>query len=572
MRDSQRKNQKTSSDMRGVPLRLRRTLRRMSRYREILSALLHHGFGDVVRAIDSVSYRRMLGSLVPPQHREPRPERLRALLEELGPTFVKIGQLLSHRSDLIPASWLVELEKLRGAVPPASTQAIRQVIEQDLGQPLAQIFAQFDEVPMASASVAQVHRACLLGKNGEPGDVVAVKVQRPGIRPVMESDLAILMSLARIAVRRIPSLAPFRPVEAVKELERAVLTELDFQNEAGNMVLFRKNFSGNQNVTAPRPYLELCQNRVLVMEYWEGVPVGQWTGDAPQASLLARQGAEAVLKQVFEDRFFHADPHGGNILVTPEGLLVFLDFGQTGTLLPGQGRFLAGILTDLLRRDSKRAVRAIVNWSGYPSPETERLMLDDMERLIALAVPSSSGVVDVGEMVGGMFSMIRRYGISVPSNFYLLAKCLATIEDIALHLDSRFDFVNSSRPFVTNLLRREFQDGAWASEAAGMGEDAYFLLRDVPGDLRDILGRLRDGRLRMELGHTGLEGLRQSLSRASVRISAAVLLASMIMGSSLLVHSLIPPLVFGVPVIGVLGFVVSGIMGTVFLVDLWRHR
>ena len=597
----------------------------MTRYTEILSILLRYGFGDLVRKVDHGVYRRLRGTGRDSRRARrtwSRPERMRRALEELGPTFIKGGQLLSHRPDILPRDWIVEFGKLRHQVPPAGPEGIRRIVEKDLGAPPEEIFEFFDPVPVASASIAQVYRArlksdpdCGVTRNGGaasgdtasdgannaenetaktgtaepdernaasasrqesvPGAQVAVKIQRPGIRRIIEADLAILRDMARIAEKRNPSLAVFHPVESVRELERALLYELDFRNEADNLETFRRNFADDDEVTAPKPFRKFSSRRILTMEWLDGIPVGDeelLDKAGVDCEALARRGAEAVLRQIFEHRFFHADPHGGNIFVLEGGVIAFLDFGQAGSILPSQRLFLVDLFSALIRNDAPRAVRAIQNLSGRRDPDAVRHLTSDIEMIIERYLSRPFGRLEIGEMIAAFFDMVRRYNIEIPTNFYLLAKALATIEDIACTLNPDFDFLHASRPFVKRMIRKELGPGRIAEQAAGAASDTVKFLRDLPGEMQDMTSLLKSGKFRVEIALKDMDKLDSTVKRTVTRLAAAVLLAAMIMGSSLLVLSGIPPLFYSVPVIGVLGFLISGVVAVVLLIDLWRHH
>jgi len=552
-----------------------RTLRRVNRYSEILGVLVRYGFADMVRKIDggvrfrSKNLQRQKGNWT-------RPKRMRRALEELGPTFVKIGQLLSHRPDILASDWITEFEKLRSMVPPVGSKEIFEVLEEELGAPPEEVFQNFNPSPIASASIAQVHRAKLLSKTPTTHAIdVAVKIQRPGIRRTIEVDLFILRDMARILERTSSSIAQFKPVEAIRELEYALLQELDFRNEAENLRCFRRNFEDNPLVKAPEPFPHYSSRRVLTMSFIDGIPVGDCLGHDSKGvdrTAIARLGAEAVLRQIFEHRFFHSDPHGGNILIIPGNKIAFLDFGQVGTILPSQRIFLADILEAMINSDVPHAVRAVFTWSGYREPEFIRRFTMDMELLIQRYITRPFGRIEIGEVFSAMVNLIKHYEIEIPSNFYLLAKALLTIESIASALEPSFDFKQISTPFVREMIAKELSPTKIAKKIVQTSGDTLRLMQNLPNEAFDILRMIREGRIRTEVEIRNTKILITTLRKVITRLSVSVFLAAMIMGSSILVQSRIPPLILGIPAIGILGFMISGLIGILFLVNLWRSK
>ena len=558
---------------------------RVSRYTEILRIFVRYGFIDIVRKVDKSVYRRLrrvqplrTGETRARRHWS-RPESLRRALEELGPTFVKIGQFLSHRPDLLPPEWISELEKLRDDVSPAPPQAVRDLFIEDFGRPPEDIFESFNSRPEACGSIAQVYRARIRTDTGaEPTPDftdVAVKVQRPGIRRIIEADLVILRDLARLIERRIPALGIFHPREALREFDRTLRSELDFTNEARNLASFRRNFADIPEVTAPEPLSELSGPRILVMSWLQGTPVSDTAAlqrIGADTHLIARRGADAVLRQIFDHRVFHSDPHGANIIVLPENRIAFLDFGQMGRILPSQKRFLADLIAAVSRQDAPRAVRAILRWSGSrDTDETHRFTLE-MEQILDHYLSTPFSGIHIGEAAAAVADLIRRYAVTVPSNFYLLTKAIASIEDIAASLHPQFSFISAVKPFAKRTIHSEFSPENILDHTIGITGDTIRLLRDLPGESTDILSLLKAGRFRMQIDLKDLSRIDSTIQRVITRLSAAILLAAMILGSSMLIQSLIPPLVFGLPVIGILGFLASGIVGVFLLVDLLRHR
>ena len=557
---------------------------RVSRYTEILSIFARYGFVDIVRKVDISAYRRVRGEAVRPRRHGSRPEQLRRALEELGPTFVKIGQFLSHRPDLLPPEWISELEKLRNNVSPAPPENIRAVFLEDLGRPPEELFESFTPEPAACGSIAQVYRARVPRaafsdtKKNTAGDEiieVAVKVQRPGIRRIIEADLALMRDIARLIERRIPALGIFRPAEALQEFDRALRSELDFTNEARNLASFRRAFAEIPEITCPEPCTPLSSPRVLVMSWLQGLPISDTAPPArPELDtrLIARRAVDAVLRQIFEHRRFHSDPHGANIIILPDNRIAFLDFGQMGRILPSQKHFFAQLIAALSRQDAPRAVRAVLRWSGSRDPDETHRFTIEMEQILDHYLTAPFSGIRIGEVTAAVVELIRRYTLSVPSNFYLLAKALASIEDIAGSLHPEFNFISALRPFARRMIRSELSPENLLEHGIGITGDTLRLLADLPGESTDILSLLKAGKFRMQIDLKDLSRIDSTIQRVITRLSAAILLAAMIVGSSMLIQSLLPPLIFGLPVIGMLGFLASGIVGVFLLVDLLRHR
>ncbi len=552
---------------------LGRGYRHINRYRQILTVIVRFGLGDFldIRAFEQM---RELGHSMflrrkPALQRITRAERLRMALVELGPTFVKFGQTLSARADLLPPEFIRELRKLQDEVPPFSYTEVRQIVREETGLYPEEIFERFDPVPIAAASVAQVHRA-RLRENGE----VVVKVQRPGIRGVIETDLEILGHLARLNERHLEAMGIERPVLVVDEFARRLEREIDFTAEAANVERFVRNFQNDPTVHIPSVFREFSTRRMLTLEYISGIKASETDRlreEGYDLREIARRGANIILRQVLVDGFFHADPHPGNIFILPGNVVCLLDFGAVGRISHGDQEELADLVMHIVRRDAGKAARSLLRLGsprGKPDPdELER----DVEDLIDLYADRPLKDIDIRSVLQQALDIMRRHHLSIRPRHFMMLMALSTVDGLGRRLDPDFEIVRTAEPFIRRIHLDRLRPEAIAGEVLETGRETATLLRELPGGLRDLLAQLRGGKLRIEYVHTGLDPMLDTLDRISSRITFAIVLAALIIGSSLVVVSNIPPRWYGVPVIGIIGFVIAGLIGFRLLWSILRH-
>jgi ubiquinone biosynthesis protein len=536
------------------------------RVKEILGVFARQGFGDWFEQLELPAgiWQRFLPA--PPARRPPY-ERLRLALEQLGPAFVKAGQMLSMRPDVMPEALVLELRKLQNRVQPLPFAEMRPVLVDELGGDPAEIFAEFDETPVASASLAQVYFARL-----HDGSAVAVKVQRPKLRKTVETDLELMVWLVGQLHRRVAALAPFNLPEVAAEIARGVLRELDFRNEARNQRYFNAVNPWPDQVFAPRVTGELSGEKVLVMERVEG----RGADDAGLAPALAREvaarGVRSLLHQVLAEGFFHADPHAGNVLVTTEGRLCFLDWGLAGHLTRRLRHALADLFLAAVEQDAERVLEIARDLAGEAAPpEDPRALERDIGLVLREDFNTTIGHVQTGRALLRLLFLLGSNGIHLSRDYSLMAKAMLSIEEIARVLDPQFDLRAAARPVLAKLQARRSGPRAVLREtraalAAGLGG-----LRDLPGDLRRVLRRVERDDLTIQFQHKGLEELDDALKTASNRITLGVVIAALLVGSSLIVTTKIEPYLFGYPALGIVGYLLSALLSLYIVWDIVRH-
>ena len=551
--------------------RLGRSLRHVQRYREIATILVRYGFGDLVRrmALDQrLGIRLVTGGRLKLENLS-RAERVRMMLEELGPTFVKLGQILSMRPDLVPPAYLHELAKLQDEVPPFPCEEVQKIIETELGRPVSELFPRFEEDPIASASLGQVHRAVdALGRD------VVVKVQRPGILRRIKADLEIMLHLAGLLERRVEGWETQHPTAVVEELARSVDRELDYTLEAAHMERFAEQFAGDSRIHVPVVYRELTTTRVLTMELIDGVKPDdraalQASGLDPR--LIAERGADLILEQILVAGFFHADPHSGNIRILEDNVICYLDFGMMGRLDRHSREYFADLVLGVVERDEGAVADALLKLTIVEEEPNRNQLERDLAELMDRHFYRPLKEMQVGLFLLELVGLVSRHRLSVPPNLFLMLKALGTVEGLGRRLDEDFDITRHAEPFLRNLVVARWRPDRVAHELGSSGVEVLGLIKTLPREIRALAAKARRGELRLILEHRALEVVLISLERVGNRLAFAVVLAALVIGSAIMVVSRTPPELFGMPLIGVIGFVSAAIMGFWLLVSILRH-
>jgi len=513
---------------------LRGAFQDLNRLRQIAAVVAKHGFGAY---LDRAKLRDVLGKDAPPPGEPlPPPDRKTAarfvqMLGELGPTFIKLGQLLSTRPDFLPAVWVEELEALQDACPPLSAAEIRRQIASGLGRPATELFAELDGAPLASASIAQVHRARTHG-----GEQVVVKVQRPDIRQRIESDLALLYYLARLLEAVIEETGIYTPTGVIEEFDRTVHEELDFQNEARNARAMRASAEDRPFLVIPRVHDALSSTTVLTLDYVEGVKVSDVSAEGGfDLERVARNIIEASFRQLFEDGLFHGDPHPGNILVVPGNGIALLDFGLVGRLSRAQQDALVTLIVAVALRDADTVAR-MLNRIGVPDAHTPIAEFrDDIRRILEQYLGLQLDQIRTASLLRDLLDLAVRHRIRIPKEYAVLAKASITIEGIIRRLYPKLDVLEVGLPYAKELLLARFnpQDASSVLMKALLKLQA--LAEDVPTQLSQILVDLEAGKLRVNVRSEDAERIAAHVRSLGVMTFLGLLAAAFTVGGLVLV-------------------------------------
>jgi ubiquinone biosynthesis protein len=514
--------------------------RYLRRYRQIVEILADYGFGAVLaqmRLSDRLNIpRRWRRRRDIPGDAMTNPRRLRRAMEDLGPTFIKFGQILSTRSDIMPPEYLEELSYLQDEVPPVSWEQAREVVETELGAPIENLFAQVDPVPIASASLAQVHVARLVG-----GEEVVVKIQRPNIEKTVNLDLDIIYDLAQTAQQRIGAASRFEVGDLAEEFASALRTEMDFRREAWNADRFRKNFEDENRLTVPKIYWDYSTKRLLVMERLKGIKIDNLealkaAGYSPQR--LSRYAADFALKEVLIDGFFHADPHPGNMLILPGEVIGLLDFGTVGRLDDKDRANLARLFIAGVQLDAEAIVDQLQRM-GVADYKVDRIGLErDLKRILTRYYGLPIYEIDAREISKAVQPILYEYKLSIPTDYYLLMKTVVMMQGVGLRLDPDFDIFETAQPYMGKLFRRMWLPSSWGPEVVQMALDWKEFATILPRKTSRILEQVERGQLTVQAELPQLESTINTIDKLINRIIFSVLVAALLVALALLLPRL----------------------------------
>lgn len=551
-----------------------RTYRHLSRYRQILAVLFKYGFGDLIDVLKIDQYIEVGLQMISRKRREPmgkqaRSERVRMAFEELGPTFIKLGQVLSTRPDLVPVDFVEELTKLQDEVPPSPFEEIGQIIQLELGSPPEELFEVFEKTPLASASIGQVHKARFAD-----GEEVAVKVQHPGIRKTIEVDLEIMLHLATLMERHIEELSLHRPVKIVEEFAKTIEKEMDYSIEATNMERFAGNFLDDPTVYVPKVFRETTTERVLTMEYVEGIKVSEIDrlemAGLDRKAICAR-GTDFLLKQVFNYGFFHADPHPGNIFVLPNNVICLLDFGMVGVVDRYTREEFVDLVDSVVSQDELRATQVLLKITSYDDEPDIRLLEREVADFMGRHLYKSLKDIELGKLLQHLLELASRHRLRIPPDIFFMMKAFGTIEGVGLQLDPDFDMIAQTAPFIEQIKLARFAPQRISEDIFRISGELLQFIQKFPRDMLEITRLIRQQRLSVKFENQSLEVMLGTYDQISNRISFSIIIAALVIGSALIVISEIPPLIYGISMIGIFGFLAAALMGIWLLVAILRR-
>ncbi|ABB31002.1 ABC-1 domain protein [Geobacter metallireducens RCH3] len=544
-------------------IQLNRNIRSLRRYRQIVRVLFKFGFDHALELMGLSQFvargRKLFRRPASELALLSPAERMRLSLEELGPTFVKLGQILSTRPDVIPRSFILEFAKLQDQVPSFPFEAVEDQIRKHLGREPSECYSFIDSEPLAAASIAQVHRARLVS-----GEDVVIKVRRPGVVGLVETDVDAMMGLAMLAERHLPGSDLYDPVGLVKEFARTIRREMDFSREAHTIEKFAENFAGDPTLHFPTVYWGQTAGGVLTMEHVDGIKVSDTAAlDAAglDRKLLARRGADAFLKMVLIHGFFHGDPHPGNVLILPNNVICLLDYGMVGRL----DTQLKGYLTDILLAIVQRDVDEVISLLLYSGDITDTLDTRALRRDLSGLIDSYYEVplqqIEVGRMLLEFLEVITTYHIRFQPDLMLLAKALVAIEGMGRELDPDFDMVEHLRPFMKKALRDRFSPEHLVREMGSHITSYVTLFRNLPKDLKEFLNRINRNKFKIDLEHRGLDRALRDFDKSINRLSSSLIIAALIVGSSIIMQTDKGPKIFEFPIFAFMGYTIAGFIG-----------
>ena len=548
-------------------------VRDLPRLHEISSVLIRYGAGDMVRRLGVGTMLERAGRVlhwkqaVENQNLEPA-VRFRQVLEELGPTFIKLGQVLATRVDLFPPQWIAELEKLQSSAAALPFEAMLPQMRLALdGRDPLEVFDNFNITPRASASIAQVYDA-----NLKDGTAVVVKVRRPGIEAKIDADLRIMAHIARLVEVEFPEVRRYQPVQVVQQFAKSMRRELDLAAEARNIQRFGEKFAEDETVFIPRVFWDYVGHTMNVQERIDGIPGNQLLrADAAglDRRLLADRGANAVLRMILIHGHFHADPHPGNVFYLSGNRVALVDFGMTGMLTHARRNQIADLLLAIISKDEMSLLNVLMDWTGDSVVNEDKLSADVIEFIFNY---SSVKLKDISfsHLLNELTAMIREHHLVLPSDLTLLFKTMITLEGLGRQLNPEFDMGEHAEPFVKEVLRLRYAPDAVLKRGVHNVKDIASIMAGLPRDLAKFFKELRRGRVRLDIDVKRLDHFGQQLDRSANRLTLGIMTAALIIGSSIVMTITVGPKIFGMPILGFLGFIIAVFNSIWIILSIWR--
>ncbi|WP_432745525.1 AarF/UbiB family protein [Methylobacter sp. G7] len=546
--------------------------RDLGRVHDIASVLIRYGFGSFVRGLGMGKALERAGRVLHWQHVDEyvnldTPQRMRRVLEELGPTFIKLGQILATRVDLFSPQYIAEFEKLQDQVPPMSFEELLPQLEEDLGGSIDDFFSQVDRQSLAAASIAQVHKAVL--KNGTP---VILKIRRPGLRKIIEADLRLLQRIVDIAESESPEIRRFHPKEVLRQFNQSLHRELDLAAESRNAERVAANLVDDLNIKIPKVYWQWTCERLNVQEYIQGIQ-GRDLDAVDKAGLnrklLADRGTQAVMKMIMADGFFHADPHAGNVFYLQDNKLAFIDFGMVGRLTEERREQVVSLLYSMINHLPTKVAEILEDWSDNIYTD-EQVLTIEIEAFVDQYSSLALKDLSITSMMSDLMTILRDHKLILPADLALLVKTYITLDGLGRHLNPEFNILVFAEPYVQKIMMERYRPEAIARRGWRNLISVTDLLSSLPKDLRRLLRASRKGAFQVDITVKHLGQYVNHIDNAISRLTMGIVIAALIIGSSIIMTVTGGPEIFGLPAFGFLGYSFATIGGIWLLLSIWQ--
>ncbi|MBC2717561.1 MAG: AarF/ABC1/UbiB kinase family protein [Desulfobacteraceae bacterium] len=550
------------------------TYRHFARYRQIVTILFKYGFENILGAFKIDKYINVGLKLISRKRRElmdnhSRPQRVRMALEDLGPTFIKLGQALSMRPDFVSVEFINELSKLQDMVPPCDFPEIKAIIESEFNLEIDEIFDFFDITPIASASIGQVHKARL-----KDGREVAVKVQRPDLDKLIAVDLGIMYHLASLIENNIAEISFIRPVKIVEEFTRIIAKELDYNIEANHLERFARDFSDDPTIHIPEVYRILTSKRVLTMEFIYGTKASD-IKSLEKAGIdkkkITCNGANLLLKQIFDHGFFHSDPHSGNIFILANNVIAMLDFGQVGAVDQQSKEDFVDLIESVVLQNPFKATRQLLRITYWDKKPDIRRLEKEVADFIGNHLHKPLKELNISLLIQDLLNIVSRYKLRIPPDIFLMMKALGTIEGIARRLDPDFDMIEQAAPFIKQIKMERVTPQRLSDDLYTLTGEFIQFFKQFPTDMMEISRLIKEQKLSLRIDKKSLETIQSANNKTGNRISFSIIIAALIIGSAIVIIAKTPPFVFGMSFLGFSGIAVSAVMGLWLFIGIVRN-
>jgi ubiquinone biosynthesis protein len=551
-----------------------KTYRHIGRYQEILGVFFKYGFGDLLKVMKVGPYLDLGLNLIGKENYQDdmaRPERLRKACEALGPTFIKLGQLLSTRPELLSDEYAKALSKLQDQVQGFPFDQVKAIVSEEMGQSIDEVFKSINPKPLAAASIAQVHRATLLD-----GTEVVLKVQRPRITQRIAIDVEILNYLARMLEDHFEEARFIRPTKLVENFGQNLSRELDYEIEVKNLELFSNAFEKDSDIRVPQVYRSYCSPRLIVMEYIEGQRLSDLLKQPCDKAQLdqkkvAANGARLLMLQVFRHGFYHADPHPGNLLFLPGHVICFLDFGMIGRIGLRDRQNLADLAYAIVGKRERKAVTALLKLTHHTTNYDRQKLEMDVREILDHVMGRPLKDISVRLVMMDLIQLLKKHEMSIKTPYIMLLRAVVSMESMGRQLDPEFNIGDHMKPFLRSMLMERYHPSHLKDVFLSSTEDLIEIFQEWPNEIQQLMKKANSGQLSLDFHHQGLLPLTQTLVRVANRLAFAIILSSLIIGSSLIIHAELPPKWHGVPIVGLSGFCMAGVIAFFLMIAMLRR-